>query len=63
MQQRVAYEEAWIQALIGLKLQELRFNNVVGSGLFYEDIQPSKQTNHGCRVKFSHEKLKNTNQI
>lgn len=63
MQQRVAYEEAWIQALIGLKLQELRFNNAVGSGLFYEDIQPSKQTNHGCRVKFSHEKLKNTNQI
>jgi hypothetical protein len=59
----VAYEEAWIQALIGLKLQELRFNNAVGSGLFYEDIQPSKQTNHGCRVKFSHEKLKNTNQI
>ena len=61
MQQRVAYEEAWIQALIGLKLQELRFNNAVGSGVFYEDIQPSKQTNHGSRVKFSHEKLKSTN--
>jgi hypothetical protein len=61
VQQRVAYEEAWIQALIGLKLQELRFNNAVGSGPFYEDIQPSKQTNHGSRVKFSHEKLKSTN--
>jgi hypothetical protein len=63
VQQRVAYEEAWIQALIGPKLQELRFSNALGSGLIYEDIQPSKQTNHGSRVKFSHEKLKNTNQI
>jgi hypothetical protein len=30
-------------------------------GLFYEDILLGKQTNHGSRVKFSHEKLKNTN--
>ena len=60
MRQREAYEEAWIQALIGPKLQELPFSNGVESGLLYEDIQPSKQTNHGSRVKFSHEKLKNT---
>jgi hypothetical protein len=33
----------------------------VKHGPFYEDIQPSKQTNHGSRVKFSHEKLKSTN--
>jgi len=32
----------------------------VKHGPFYEDIQPSKQTNHGSRVKFSHEKLKST---
>ena len=56
-------EEAWIPAPLGAYVQELRVNNALESGQFCENIPSSKPTNHGSRVKFSHEKLKDTNEI